>query len=200
MAPECAATVASLMSGLRGGDPDAAARLVDLFYPDLKRLAAVQMAGERRNHTWQPTVLVNELYLELTRITALPTRSSSDRPERDAFLGLAVFIMKRLLAHHARPLPSRVKKADIDEASGLEALDEQALHEVEDLLRRLGAIDPRLRAVVEMKVFEGLSRKEIAKQLGCSVRTVARHWEFAQHWLQQRLAAPRVGMTNAASA
>jgi RNA polymerase sigma factor (sigma-70 family) len=95
--------------------------------------------------------------------------------------------MKRLLVHHARPLPKRVTKAEISEALGLAVSGEPALHEVEDLLGRLGAIDPKLRAVVEMKAFEGLSREEIAQRLGCSVRTVARHWDFAQHWLQKAM-------------
>jgi RNA polymerase sigma factor (sigma-70 family) len=65
---------------------------------------------------------------------------------------------------------------------------EASLVEVEQLLTRLHMIDPELRAVVEMKVFEGLSREEIAERLGCSVRTVARHWDFAQQFLQQALA------------
>ena len=89
--------------------------------------------------------------------------------------------------HHARPLPKRVTKAEIGEALGLAVSGEQALHEVEELLRRLGAIDAKLRAVVEMKAFEGLTREEIAQRLDCSVRTVARHWDFAQHWLQQAM-------------
>ncbi len=97
--------------------------------------------------------------------------------------------MKRLLIHHARPLPKRVTKIEIDEAFGVAASGEQSLHEVEDLLSRLGAVDLKLRVVVEMKAFEGLSREEIAQRLGCSVRTVARHWEFAQHWLRQAISA-----------
>ena len=67
------------------------------------------------------------------------------------------------------------------------------------LLGRLGAIDPTLRAVVEMKAFEGLSREEMAGRMGCSGRTVARHWEFAQHWLQDALAATRDGVDQVAA-
>ena len=71
---------------------------------------------------------------------------------------------------------------------GLAVTGEQSLQEIENLLGRLGAIDPKLRAVVEMKVFEGLSREEIADRLACSVRTVARHWDFAQQWLKNAMA------------
>jgi RNA polymerase sigma factor (TIGR02999 family) len=177
-----------LMAEFRGGSPEAAGKLVDLFYPELRRLASGRMLGERANHTWQPTVLVHELYLELTRIKALPPESAADADERAAFFGLAAFLMRRLLVHHSRPLPNRVTRTEITEALGMAANGEQSLQEIEDMLSRLGAIDPKLRTVVEMKVFEGLSREEIGERLGCSVRTVARHWDFAQHWLRKTLA------------
>src|SRR5579872_7423138 len=160
-------SVSGLMAELRGGSPEAAGKLVELFYPELRRLASSRMQRESPDHTWQPTVLVNELYLELTRIKALPPGSPHEEEERHAFFGLAAFLMKRLLIHHARPLPNRVTKAEIGQALGLAVSGEQALQEVEDLLDRLAAIDPTLRRVVEMKVFEGLSREEIGDRLGC---------------------------------
>ena len=187
VAAEGSDSVNCLMAELRGGSPEAAGKLVEAFYPELRRLASTRMLGERSNHTWQPTVLVNELYLELTRIKALPSGSTPESDEKDQFLALAAFLMRRLLVHHARPLPKRVTKIEIGEAAGLGVSGQQSLREIEDVLSRLGAIDPKLRAVVEMKAFEGLSREEIAQRLGCSVRTVARHWEFAQHWLQQAI-------------
>ena len=184
VAPQSLDPVDYLMAELRLGSPAAAGKLVELFYPELRRLASARMLGERWNHTWQPTVLVNELYMELTRVKALPPDSTREGDARDAFFGLAAFLMRRLLVQHARPLPSRVSKVEIGEAAGLTASGEQSLGEIENLLSRLGEIDPKLRAVVEMKAFDGLSREEIADRIGCSVRTVARHWEFAQHWLQ----------------
>jgi RNA polymerase sigma-70 factor (ECF subfamily) len=178
-----------LMIEFRQGSPEAAGKLVQLFYPELRRLASSRMLGERTNHTWQPTILVHELYLELTRVKELPSRSAADEDAKTAFFVLAAFVMKRLLVHHARPLPKQVTKTEIDEALGEAVSGEQSLREIEDLLTRLGAIDATLRMVVEMKVFEGLSREEIAVRLGCSVRTVARHWEFAQHWLRNAMAS-----------
>ena len=177
-----------LMTELRGGSSEAAGKLIELFYPELRRLAAARMQGERSNHTWQPTVLVNELYLELARIKSLPAGSAIDEEEKKAFFGLAAFLMKRLLVHHARPLPKRITKTEIEEASTVSSSGEQTMLEIEELLSRLGGIDPKLRAVVEMKVFEGLSREEIAERLGCSTRTVTRHWDFAQHWLHKAMA------------
>lgn len=177
--------VASLMGELRRGSADAAGRLVDHFYPELKRLAVASMGREKPGHTWQATVLVNELYLELRRIKELRAAGPrSGEEEKRAFLGLAAHIMRRLLVAHARPVRKRV--ARIDEAA-LEELPagEGALREVEDLLGSLEAIDPKLRQVVECRVFEGLSMDEIAERMGCAPRTVARHWNFARNWLEK---------------
>ena len=66
---------ATLMTEFRGGSPEAAGKLVGLFYPELRRLTSSRMLGEHANHTWQPTVLMHELYLELIRVKALPPGS-----------------------------------------------------------------------------------------------------------------------------
>ena len=176
-----------LMSELRRGSIEAAGKLIERFYPELRRLASGRMAAERGNHTWQPTILVHELYMELAKIRQLPPAAAADQDERKAFLGLSAFLMKRLLARHARTLPSRVNKTELDEAMDLASNGEERLREIEDMLSRLAAIDPTLRVVVELRAFEGLSREEIASRLGCSVRTVARRWEFAKRWLQHAM-------------
>lgn len=93
--------------------------------------------------------------------------------------------MKRLLIHHARPLCCSAKKVEIADSPEFRDEGEAGLRELECLLDQLGQIDPKLRMVVELKVFEGFSTEEIAGNLGCSVRTVARHWNFARHWLEQ---------------
>jgi len=184
------ATIRQLMTDLRSGKPDAADRLVELFYPELRRMAAARMRRERPDHTWQPTVLVNELYLELIRVNALPPGGRDAASEKAAFLGLAGFLMKRLLIHHSRPLSRRADKTGVSEHLEDPGSGTQNLQDIEELLDRLARVDPVLRQIVEMKVFEGLSREEMAARLGCSLRTVARHWEFARHWLQDAMSGP----------
>lgn len=113
MADVASEDVSRLMRSFRQGDQQAARQLVDLLYPELKRIAERQMRRERADHTWQPTVLVNELYLELIKIKALKP-GSDEAGEKEAFLKLAAHLMKRLLIHHARPLYRRLEKVPID--------------------------------------------------------------------------------------
>ncbi len=68
------------------------------------------------------------------------------------------------------------------DASGTEELAE-----VEDLLEGLEQVDPQLRTVAELKVFEGLSMEEIAAQVDIPLRTAYRRWTFARTWLASHL-------------
>jgi RNA polymerase sigma factor (TIGR02999 family) len=182
--PELSAdAVARLMRDLRHGNLAAKQELVKFFYPELRRVAASKMKRERVNHTLQPTAIVNEVYLELLRIRGLRDRDYVDDEEKAAFMRLAGKVMDRLLIHHARRLPSQVERIELDDTDGSADSGAEALQRVEDALIKLEAIDPRLRAVVEMKVFEGLTGEEIARQLGCSPRTVVAHWTYARQWL-----------------
>jgi RNA polymerase sigma factor (TIGR02999 family) len=180
--------VARLMRGLRQGSPSAKQELVQFLYPELRRVAALKMKRERANHTLQPTAVVNELYLELLKVRGLQERGYADEEEKAAFLRLAGQMMDRLLIHHARPLARRVEQVDLEGIDARSASGAEALQHVEDALAKLESIDPRVRAVVEMKVFEGMTNEEIARRLGCSPRTVAACWTFARDWLQTRWA------------
>jgi RNA polymerase sigma factor (TIGR02999 family) len=170
------------MAAFREGDGEAGARLMDLFYPELKRLAAGQLKGERQGHSWQPTLLVNELYLQMVKIKALPPTETDHADDKAAFFALAGKIMRRLLIHHARPLSHKVQKVPMWE--DLRSEPDDSLIEVEHLLSRLEAVKPVIRTVVELKVFEGLTSEEIAHQLGCATVTVHRHWQFARQWMR----------------
>jgi RNA polymerase sigma factor (TIGR02999 family) len=174
------------MAAFRNGDSEAGTRLMELFYPELKRLAAGQLRRESPGHSWQPTVLVNELYLQMVKIKALPERPAESKSDKVVFLSLAGHIMKRLLIHHARLLSSKAQKLPLFEE--LQAQETDSAAEVEHLLRRLQSIKPILRSVVEQKVFEGKTADEIAAEIGVSAVTIHRHWQFARHWLKNEWA------------
>jgi RNA polymerase sigma factor (TIGR02999 family) len=176
------------MTRFRSGEHEAAGQLVELFYPELRRIAASRMRAERPDHTLQPTAVVHQLYLELIKVKALRPASSGGADEKAAFLGLAAYLMKQLLIHHARPLSRRAEKAELGDLPGPHSPGEHSLVEIDDVLNRLATINPALRRVVELRVFEGLTRDEIAHEMGCGPATVARHWSFARNWLEEALA------------
>ena len=181
-------SVALLTADFRRVDQNPADELVEHFHLELRRLAAARMHGERSDHTWQTTALVNELYLELVKVRGLTSVDFVNEQDRAAFLGFAGHIMKRLLIHHARPLYRRAQKVSFENAPERIVEGAAALQEVDDALSRLAEIDPRFRMVVEMRVFEGLTSDEIASRLDCSRRTVASYWNFSRRWLEKEWA------------
>jgi RNA polymerase sigma factor (sigma-70 family) len=58
---------------------------------------------------------------------------------------------------------------------------------VDEALRVLGKLNARQSRIVELRIFAGMSTKEIAEALGTSERTVEREWAAAQAWLAARL-------------
>ena len=60
-----AGEVTKLLVELREGNKAAEGRLLEVVYPELRRIAGRFLKGERAAHTLQPTALVNEAYLQL---------------------------------------------------------------------------------------------------------------------------------------
>lgn len=150
----------------------------------------MKMNAEGSQHSWQPSLLVNELYLQLIKVRSLPAPESAARSEREHFLQFAGHVMRHLLIDHSRLLSKRVMKIDIAQfdVAG-EERGTATLQEIDDLLEKLAVVHPRLRSIVEMKVFEGLPVEEIADRLEIAPRTVARNWTFCKQWLREKLEA-----------
>jgi RNA polymerase sigma factor (TIGR02999 family) len=187
-------SITTLMGRFRAGDRAAADSLFTRLYPELKRLAAIKMASENKEHSWQPSLLVHELYLQLLKVKALPQpEDPSGDSEREHFLRFAGHVMRNLLIDHSRAPAKRYQKIDI---ATFPLLDEQpsevTLKEIDDLLEQLARISPRLRSIVEMKVLEGMQVAEIAQRLGVAERTVARNWVFCKQWLRDQF-SPHTG-------
>jgi RNA polymerase sigma factor (TIGR02999 family) len=192
--------ISRAVSDATNGTLEGAEQLIDAFYPELKRLAAARMRRQPADHTWRPSELVNELYLELIKVNALRPVRSKDQREKSAFFALAGQTMQWLLVRHTRRLSWR---ADVEELSPSLADSSPGAHmlaELDNVLDGLTAIDPQLRSVVELRVFEGLSIEECGQRLGCSVSTVTRNWRFAKRWLQNRLSPGRASAVEAAGA
>jgi RNA polymerase sigma factor (sigma-70 family) len=64
-------------------------------------------------------------------------------------------------------------------------LDE--LMALDEALTRLDALSPRLRQIVELRFFGGLTEDEMAEHLGVTARTVQRDWAKARAYLHSEL-------------
>jgi RNA polymerase sigma factor (TIGR02999 family) len=147
------------------------------------------MAGERRDHTLQPTALVNEAFLRLAG-------QRVDWVNRGHFLATAATMMRRVLSDHARARGYQ-KRGAAARAVRLEDLDvlgverRAELVALDDALSDLAALSPRLASIVELRYFFGLSGEEIALALGLSTATVTRDWRAARAWLLRYLGPRR---------
>src|SRR5436190_16390057 len=88
--------ISHLLQQWAGGDLQAQEDLVPLVYLELRKRAAAYLRRERRDHTLQPTALVNEAYVRLIgqeRVTWI---------NRAQFFGVAAQAMSRILVDHVR--------------------------------------------------------------------------------------------------
>jgi RNA polymerase sigma factor (TIGR02999 family) len=178
--------IGTLLGRIRGGDKAAFDDLLPLVYPELHRIAERYFLRERRDHTLQPTALVNEAYLRLVN------QRLADCRDRAHFLGVAAFLMRRILVNHARGHQS-LKRGNsqvpitLDDAmAAVEHRAEEVLA-IHEALSRLAELDPEQARLVEMHFFGGMTFEEIADVLVISVPTAKRHWASARAWLSWEL-------------
>lgn len=164
--------------------------MTPIVYEELRRLARRFLAGERSNHTLDPTALVHETYIRLVNQRAVDWRN------RAQFLGLAASMMRRILINHAQA--DRAVKRNGGEMVALDdALAAATKPEVDVLslnrsLDELSRLDPRQAQVVELRFFGGFSIEETAEVMGISPATVKREWATARLWLVQQMEGPGV--------
>ena len=177
--------VTALLRQVSAGVPEARERLFQVMYPELKRLAIAQMARERKDHTLQPTALVNEAFLRL------PSGSGASVKDRSHFLAMAANAMRRILVDHARARLSGKrgsgKKESLDDNFAYDPERPEEMMDLDGVLSRLEEMNPRQARGVEMRFFGGLGEEEIAVVLGVHVRTVKRDWKYARAWLRGEL-------------
>jgi RNA polymerase sigma-70 factor, ECF subfamily len=178
--------ITAMLAAWKAGDVDSLDHLMDLVYPELRRIAREQLGRRRPGESLVSAALTNEAYLKLVRAGGIGCEN------RAHFLALCAQIMRRILVDHARQRGSAKRGGDalcvtLDEAlltartRGIEVL---ALDEALDALAR---IDRRKSRVVELRYFGGLRIEETAEVLGVSVDTVKRDWRMARAWLLAQL-------------
>lgn len=174
--------VTLMLRRLEAGDRSALESLVPLVYDELRGIAAVQMRGERNDHTLQATALVNETLVRIAR------RENPSWQDGTHFLRSAAAVMRSILVNHARDRNRQKrggshKKLPLDDVVG--AYEEKVgdLTALDEALERLAELNPRQAELVELCFFAGLSLKEAARELGISERTAKSDWALTRQWL-----------------
>ena len=178
--------ITHLLDDLRKGDEAAESKLLPLVYNELSRLARFHMKNERGDHTLQPTALINEAYMRLTRFAGYEWSS------RAHFFASAAQIMRRVLVDHARARRTQKRWGEEQKITldGLQVSAPQKSWELlalDDALARLEKLDARQARIVELRFFAGMSEEEIADVLTLSSRTVKRDWSLARTWLYRQI-------------
>ena len=178
---------------LRAWNEGALALLFPLIEDELRRLARLYMARERKGHTLQATALVNEVFLRFPEAGRLRWQ------DRAHFIAIAARLMRRVLIDHARVRGCRKRGGGVPHVTlDVEALtaSEPSLDVValDRALEAFAAVDPRKSQVVELRFFGGLSLEEIAAVLHVSLETVKRDWRTADRsscWISDWPRRPR---------
>ncbi len=181
--------VTELLRAWSNGDRDAEGRLMDAVYGELRKLARAYLNREFQNNSLQPTLLVNEVYLRLVDQPGVEWQG------RKHFFGIAARLMRQVLVDHARgrkaekrggndlvlvPLNEAVR---VVERCGVDIL------RLDDLLDSLEKLNPRLRKLLELRVFVGSTIEEAAEILDISPATVGRDWTFLKMWLNREMSS-----------
>jgi RNA polymerase sigma-70 factor, ECF subfamily len=177
--------VTDILARFRGGDREAEAQLVHAVYAELRGLAAICLRSERRDHTLQPTALVHEAFLRMTKHQPMWR-------DRAHFFGVAARVMRQILVDYARRHRTRKRGGThemltLDAALAFTKEKSSEIVMLDEALVRLSQQDERQARIVEMKFFGGLGMDEIAEVLEISPRTVKRDWTMARAWLHQEI-------------
>ena len=185
MAKQVPPGVTQLLVAWSEGNEQALNELLPLVHQELRRLARCYMAGERPNHTLQPSALVNEAYLKLIDNRRVRWQN------RAHFFAISAQLMRRILIDSARRRHYLKRGGGAPEVTLHEDVagirESKSLIAIDGALKALEKIDARKAQVVELRFFGGLTVEETAEVLKVSPDTVLRDWRFAKVWLQREI-------------
>lgn len=177
------AALATLLQRANAGDAAATDELFAALYDELHRLAQAHIHRGAGQVTLGATTLLHEAYLDMAQ------RSAVRFPDRNRFLGYASRAMRALVIDYVRRRGAQKRGGDLTFTT---LADQEAapdppagrLERLDAALIELGAVDPPLAELVDLKFFCGFSFAEIAAMRDVSERTVHRDWAKARALLR----------------
>ena len=188
----------------QAGDDRAADAFMPELYAELRKMAASRLRRESSVLTIDPSDLVNEAMAGLFRahhgtdaadtdVADAPLKHGTQYANRAHFLAVSGLYMRSILVDRARAMiasgrPNEMVPLTVSLMAQLpgdsDAVDVLALDEA---LRHLKDIDLRASRVIELSVFAGMGREDIALATGISVPTVDRDLRFARAYINRAL-------------
>lgn len=170
------------------GDDQAFDLVSSVVYPELRRIAGAYLNRERKDHTLQPTALINEAVVRLREMGILEVEG------RRQFYALAAQLMRRILVDHARSINAvkrggDVAKVPLDQAIGESADFAEQFLLIHGALDELGAENARRASLLELRYFGGFTLEEAAEHLGISRAAAQREQRVAEAWIAARISA-----------
>lgn len=179
--------VTRILDDVRGGEPGARERLIDVVYQTLRDIAE---SNRRRlmSQTLDAEALISEAYFRVLGNTG------ADFENRRHLYGAFSRAMREILIDAARRRDALKRggdrqRIDLDVAQIPHDAPTRDVIQLDRLLEQLEADDDRAAEVVRYKCFLGMPEQTIAEVLGVSVRTVQRDWTYARAFMKRHLEA-----------
>ncbi len=182
--------ITQILRESRDDKQQCAERLLSLVYTELKRIAALKMAGEAPGNTLQTTALVHEAWMRLTK------GNSARFENRAHFFAAAADEMRRTLVDSARRKKagkrgSGAAREELEEEHLVQDLPPEEVLAVDEALDLLAKEDPAAADLVKYRYFVGMSMNEAATTMGTSLRSAERLWTYARAWLRHEIERQR---------
>lgn len=183
---DCSLSV--LIRRWRDGDLQARDRLTEYLLPIMRQLAVRELRRQAQPLSLQVSDLVQDAMIELLK-RGCESRDSAH------LRALSASVLRTTLVDHLRTRNAQKRGTAHRVHVSLSTVGELPANTTEpvDLLALSNAVDslnresPRAAAVVEMRIFGGMTEGEIATALNVSRPTVTRDWVAAKLWLARQL-------------
>ncbi len=160
---------------------DSLNKVFELMYPEIKKIANMQLYKLNVGQTITPTVLVNECYLKLSKPNELSFQN------RKHFIFTIAKCMRQYLVDRVKQ-NYRHKRSGIKSDEPLTSLIGEdninfELLDLDAIINKLDKINPSLSELAVLKFFSGHSLTEIAEIQNVSKSTIMRKWKMTKSFI-----------------